>query len=684
MSPIERERVVRQFTANDARHILEGVPDQDYRAMGLPSRVRLENAILLVMPVCPPCIRPPSSGSLNTNLRGQDDVTQMLQGINRRAAAVRESVAASAWDRDADQDMTPALAEAVERLQVDICSYFSRNGASIGRFRSGRGSTVTIKERLSHKEGRMRGNLMGKRVNFSARTVISPDPLLSVEEVGVPISIATSMTVPEVVAAHNVAALQRRVAVGFGELGGAQCIITPRRGVVELSCLKGREAPTLSVGDVVERYLVDGDVAVFNRQPSLHAHSMSGHSIRIMPGSTFRMNLAPTSAFNADFDGDEMNLHAVQSIPARNEVRCLMRARCHLIGAKANKPVMGAVQDALIGAYLMSDPTTRLTKSEVGACLYRVHHPPGGAIRIPPPLGGVSVEGRALWTGPQVVSCLLPADMTMRRGSLRIEQGQLVQGRLDKAALGTSHGGIVQTIASDYGSTRAIHFLSDLQRLVCQFITARGFSVGIKDCMLNDSGDAKVTKKIEQAVEHLEAIRRATEQCEGSISSDEIERGVSRVLGRVLLQTGAVVESETLETNRIRLMGAAGSKGNKINVSQIMGAVGQNTVGGRRIDSTRIPYYRAISDTPTIDRGGFVANSYANGLTPLECFHHAMGGREGLVDTAVKVRRRRPRRRRERRGRSTRLSDPPPLVSPTHRRRLLGTSSGGLSKQLRI
>ena len=636
MEADELQMARRPFTAITA-HILKSIPDTDCRLMGIcPQNTRPENAILLVMPVCPPVTRP-STAAVSTHLRGQDDVTQMLQSINKRAHAVREACAKHNWywDRDVDMPMPEEVADAAFKLQTDISIYYDQSHSTV-RYASSR-HTATIKERLSHKEGRLRGNLMGKRTNFSARTVISPDPFIDVEEVGVPISIATSMTVAERVNAHNMARLHKAVSIGAHKLGGAQSVITPK-GIFQLSTDGARPAPRLQKDDIVERYIRNGDRALFNRQPSLHSHSMSAHVIRVMHGSTFRLNLAPTSAYNADFDGDEMNLHVPQSVSAHSEMQGLMLARRHLVGAKANKPVMGVVQDSLLGAHLLTAADTRLSRSEVGSILYRVHHPLPGKL-LPPDPDGVA-DGEPYWNGTSVFSCLLPADFYLRRGGLHIERGCVISGQMDKSTLGMAHGGVLQTMVQDYGSDVAINFLSDVQRVAIQYITLRGFGVGISDCVLSSQGDQLVRKRIDDAIEHIEAISRAVDACPDVLTSREIENGMSRVLGQVLLQTGGIVEQDIDPSNRIRQMGKAGSKGNAVNLSQILGAVGQNTVGGARIglgDTCRLSCHGDGPEWSTIGKHGFVANSYMLGLTPVECFHHARGGREGLVDTAVKT-----------------------------------------------
>jgi len=154
---------------------------------------------------------------------------------------------------------------------------------------------------------------MGKRVDFSARSVVSPDPNLYLDELGVPKSIAVNLTFPETVTPLNIERLKQLVVNGPTEWPGAKHIIRNDGKAFDLRYTQNREDIQLDYGYVVERHIVNGDYVIFNRQPSLHRMSMMGHRIRILPYSTFRLNLSVTTPYNADFDGDEMNMHVPQT-----------------------------------------------------------------------------------------------------------------------------------------------------------------------------------------------------------------------------------------------------------------------------------------------------------------------------------------------------------------------------------
>ena len=202
---------------------------------------------------------------------------------------------------------------------------------------------------------------MGKRVDFSSRTVITPDPSLEVDELGVPEEIAKTLTFPEEVTEFNIDQLKSLISNGPHKWPGAKYIVRPDGRYIDLSCLAIRSDAQIEPGYVVERHIRDGDFVVFNRQPSLHKMSIMGHRIQILPHQTFRMNLSVTSPYNADFDGDEMNMHIPQSYEATAEVREIMHVPKQILNPQSHKPIMGIVQDSLLGCMLFTSRDTFIT-----------------------------------------------------------------------------------------------------------------------------------------------------------------------------------------------------------------------------------------------------------------------------------------------------------------------------------
>ena len=406
----------------------------------------------------------------------------------------------------------------------------------------------------------------------------------------------------------------------------------------------------------------DDDIVIFNRQPSLHKVccfnsvflffflfigcvcisqvGMMGHRVKLMRGNTFRMNLCCANPYNADFDSDELNLHVPQSPMAIADVATLMMVPRQIISPQANRPVMGIVQDTLLGAHLFTDGDIfidRMMACHIIAFLkYSKHRLCAPCIKKP-------VE---LWSGKQLISLLLPSGLNMGRyivddtmaHKVVVRHGQLLIGRLSKATLGTSAGGFVDVLFRQYGSTVTIRWMSDIQRIVNSWLSLQGFSVGIDDCVLPPSGELRVRERIETAMKFAGDLLKE-QKAEGVKEQQVLEGTIVRILSKVLMQTGGIVDEELGSNNSIRKMVTAGSKGNPINLSQICGCVGQQSVEGHRIFAEKGG--RTLScftkDDMSLTGQGFVENSYVLGLHPHEYFFHAMGGREGLVDTAVKT-----------------------------------------------
>jgi DNA-directed RNA polymerase II subunit RPB1 len=270
------------------------------------------------------------------------------------------------------------LQDLADLLQYHVATQMDNEISGLPRSQQRGGKPIkSIRQRLVGKAGRIRGNLMGKRVDFSARTVrpihshippvfasqlnslcawqvITGDPNLAVDQVGVPQTIAKNLTFPETVTRWNIDKMRKLVANGPNTHPGAKLIIRSDGKEVDLRFVKKTSDQHLEIGYKVERHMVDDDVVLFNRQPSLHKMSIMGHKAKILPWSTFRLNLSCTSPYNADFDGDEMNMHLCQSVQSRAETLELMMVPRQIVSPQGNKPVIGIVQDTLLGCSKVS------------------------------------------------------------------------------------------------------------------------------------------------------------------------------------------------------------------------------------------------------------------------------------------------------------------------------------------
>ncbi|GFY88058.1 RNA polymerase II large subunit [Actinidia rufa] len=588
--PVERKQLL---SAKMVLDVLKRISDEDCKLLGLdPNYARPDWMILQVLPIPPPPVRPVVM--MDTSSKSEDDLTHQLAMIIRHNENLRRQEKNGAPDH--------VISEFSQLLQFHIATYFDNElpGQPRATHRSGR-PIKSICSRLKSKEGRVRGNLMGKRVDFSARTVITPDPNINIDELGVPWSIASNLTYPETVTPYNIEWLKKLVEYGPhpppGKTG-AKHIIRDDGQRLDLRYLKKSSDHHLELG--YKAMLSDTwsmeIFVLFNRQPSLHKMSIMGHKIKIMPHSTFRLNLSVTTPYNADFDGDEMNMHVPQSFETRAEAMELMMVPKCIVSPQANKPVMGIVQDTLLGCRKITKRDTFIEKDLFMNILMWWEDFDG---KIPAP---AILKPRPLWTGKQVFNLIIPKQINLIRYSawheetekavitpgdtrVLIEKGELLSGTLCKKTLGPYGGSLIHVIWEEVGPDAARKIFGP-HAVACQLLA-------IAEWELNMARD----------------------------------------------NAGSSAQKSLSERNNLKAMVTAGSKGSFINISQMIACVGQQNVEGKRIPfgfrGRTLPHFTQDDYGP--ESRGFVENSYLRGLTPQEFFFHAMGGREGLIDTAVKT-----------------------------------------------
>ncbi|RMZ76078.1 hypothetical protein DV737_g4960, partial [Chaetothyriales sp. CBS 132003] len=630
---------------SDALNVFKLISDEDLEKMGISiDYAHPEWMILTALPVPPPPVRPSISvdGS-GQGQRGEDDLTFKLGDIIRANQAVMRC----------EVDGTPdhIKHDLMDLLQYHIATYMDNDIAGLDRAQHKSGRPIkSIRARLKGKEGRLRQNLMGKRVDFSARTVITGDPNLSLDEVGVPRSIARTLTYPVKVTEWNRDKLGELVRNGTENWPGARYVIRDDGEKINLSRSKGDF--TLQVGWTVERHLQDGDIILFNRQPSLHKESMMAHRVKVMPYSTFRLNLSVTSPYNADFDGDEMNLHVPQSEESKSELRNLCLVPLNIVSPQGNKPLMGIIQDSLCGIYKITRRDVFLTRDEVMNMMMWV---PDWDGVIPTP---AIIKPRPRWTGKQMISMILPPSLNMERieskekdawlpfkddGAL-ILGGELMFGLLSKKYVGSASGGVVHITCNEFGPDVALTFFNGAQRVVNYWLLHHGFSIGIGDTV----PDLETVDKIQAAVDtqkdivaqiSKKAYDNELEPAPGMTVRQTFESKVMAALNKARDTAGNDTQDSLKDLNDAVQMARSGSKGTTINIAQMTALVGQQAVEGKRIPFgfkyRTLPHF--AKDDYSAPSRGFVENSYLRGLTPNEFFFHAMAGREGLIDTAVKT-----------------------------------------------
>ncbi|NPA96830.1 MAG: DNA-directed RNA polymerase subunit A' [Crenarchaeota archaeon] len=647
----EEKREMIRLSPIDIRRRFENIPDEDLELVGFdPRDSRPEWMIMTVLPVPPTTIRP--SILVETGIRSEDDLTHKLVDIIRVNERLREHIAAGAPQI--------IIEDLWELLQYHVTTYLDNEvpGIPPAKHRSGR-PLKTLAQRLKGKEGRFRGNLSGKRVDFSARTVISPDPYLSINEVGVPLDIAKILTVPERVTPWNIDELRKYVLNGPFKWPGANYVIKPDGRRIDLRYVRDRKtiAETLAPGWIVERHLKDGDIVLFNRQPSLHRMSMMGHIVRVLPGKTFRLHLSVCPPYNADFDGDEMNLHVPQTEEARAEARELTLVQNHILTPRYGGMIIGAIQDYISGAYILTSKATLLTREDVIDLLAAAKY----VGPIPEP---AILSPREFWTGKQVISMFLPDDFNyhgranISAGHLKcddiecfwdsyvvVRKGKLLLGVLDKKSIGAEQcENLLHWLTKEYGVEYAKEFMDHLFRMFIRVLEKRGFTMRLDDVAIPEEAKREIENILKEA---FEKVRELVQQyVEGKLEllpartpEETLEIKILEVLAEARDRAGEAAAKYLDPFNYAFVMARTGARGNILNLTQMAAALGQMTVRGERIwrgyMGRPLPHFEK-DDLGPLARG-FVVNSFYSGLSPTEMFFHAAGGREGLVDTAVRT-----------------------------------------------
>ena len=645
------EEGAQRLTQSMIRERLERIPNEDLEMLGFnPTTARPEWMILQVLPVPPVYVRP--SITLESGIRSEDDLTHKLVDIIRINQRLRENMEAGA--------PTLIIQDLSELLQYHVTTYFNNEASGIppARHRSGR-ALKTISQRLKGKEGRFRSNLSGKRVDFSARTVISPDPNIDINEVGVPLDIAMRLTIPEKITVWNIEEMRKLIINGPETFPGALYVVRPdgKRVRLEFVVERDKVAESLETGFIVERHLNNGDIAIFNRQPSLHRMSIMAHYVRVLPHKTFRLHLCVCPPYNADFDGDEMNLHVPQGEEAQTEARLLMQVQDQILSPRFGGPIIGAIRDFITASYLFTIKSNVLTKEEVCRLLVAS----GFEGPLPEPF---IKEPKPLWNGKQIFSLFLPKDLnyvlksTICRNCTTclgekcpsdayvvVKDGVLKCGIIDRRSIGAEQSeSLLHRIIKDYGSQAGRTFLNNICQFLKVFISMRGFTYSYDELELSEAAKKKIKRImgiIEKRVEKLiEDYRDGTlPRLPGQTLNESFEIYVMNELAEARDKAGKVADEDFELGNGGIIMTRTGARGSNLNIGQMAASVGQQSVRGKRI--MRGYVNRALSHfkegDPTPKARGFVYASYQTGLDPIEYFFHAMGGREGLVDTAVRT-----------------------------------------------
>lgn len=615
------------------REKFEKITNEDLKLLGL--KIRPEWMILSCIPVLPIIARP--SITLESADRSEDDLTHKLVDILRINQRLEENINSGAPQL--------IIEDLWDLLQYHVATYFDNGitGIPPARHRSGR-PLKTIAQRLKGKEGRFRNNLSGKRVNFSARTVIGPDPNIGINEVAIPQLIAQELTIPEEVNERNIKMLKKLILNGPNKHPGAHNVITSygRKRIMEEN--KKEIAKNLAEGDIVERTIMDKDLVIFNRQPSLHRISMMCHEVKVLPYKTLRLNTAVCAPYNADFDGDEMNLHVPQSEEAIAEGETLMKVQECIISPRFGKPIIGGRHDHVTGTYLLTKKESEFNRAETLEFVQNLFDLP---------------EKKKKFSGKEIFSLLLPKDFSIEyKGKLckkhdkckkekceeeayvLIKNGNLISGIIDSEGMS---GILLNELFVRYGSDVTREFIDKSTKLAIRVLMRYGFTIGIDEEDLSKEAKNKIKKIIDyrekNVNEIIEEFRKGRlRPIPGKSQEESLEDYIMLELSKARSESGKIAEKFVGKNSSV-IMAKTGARGSLLNLTQMAASVGQQAVRGKRIK--RGYFSRTLSHFKkgdvSAEANGFVVSNFKEGLSLTEYFFHAMGGRESLVDTAIRT-----------------------------------------------
>jgi len=377
--------------------------------------------------------------------------------------------------------------------------------------------------------------------------------------------------------------------------------------------------------------------------------SIMAHYVRVLPGKTFRLHPSVCPPYNADFDGDEMNLHVPQSEEARSEAILLMRVQDQLISPRFGGPIIGGLRDFITGAYLLTKDGTTLSSQEF-ANLAMLGSYTG---KLPEP----DNKKENIYTGKQLFSLFLPDDfnyvMTSKwskgtKGAQKdvvIKNGQLISGVIDKSSIGAEEPeSVLHRIAKDYGNEKAKIFLNSELIIIKQFITHYGFSYGYGDLEVPEKDREGIIEDTQKTYDEIHDLisqekKGTLKAIRGMTSKETLEAYIMSNLGKLRDRAASAANLSLDDDNAGKIMATTGARGSALNVGQMAGALGQQARRGNRLNkgynNRVLTHFEEHENDP--DAHGFVKSNYRDGLSTLEFFFHAMGGREGLVDTAVRT-----------------------------------------------
>ncbi|EDW32058.1 GL11448 [Drosophila persimilis] len=566
-------------------------------------------------------------------------------------------------------------------------------------------SAEGLKQVLEKKDGLIRKHMMGKRVNYAARTVITPDPNIDVDEIGIPDIFARKLSYPIPVTEWNVTDLRKMVMNGPDVHPGANYIqdsngfttyIPADNAAKRASMAKLLLSNPKDGVKIVHRHVLNGDCLLLNRQPSLHKPSIMAHKARILRGEkTFRLHYSNCKAYNADFDGDEMNAHYPQSEVARAEAYNLVNVASNYLVPKDGTPLGGLIQDHVISGVKLSIRGRFFNREDYQQLVFQGLSNLKGDVKLLPP---ALIKPAVLWSGKQVLSTIIinlipdgyelinldsfakiggknwnvarprpalhgsnPQEHELSESQVQIRRGELLVGVLDKQQYGATTFGLIHCMYELYGGDVSTRLLTAFTKVFTFFLQLEGFTLGVKDILVTGEADRKRRQIIQECrdvgnsavaaaleLDDVPPHDELAEQMEEAYVKDPKFRvlldrkykslldGFTNDINKTCLPGGLITK---FPSNNLQLMVLSGAKGSMVNTMQISCLLGQIELEGKRpplmISGKSLPSFTSFETSPK--SGGFIDGRFMTGIQPQDFFFHCMAGREGLIDTAVKT-----------------------------------------------
>jgi DNA-directed RNA polymerase II subunit RPB1 len=611
-------------------HILKNISDDDCRIIGLdPDRSRPEDMIHKIFPVPPIQMRPSAKGDFGSG-SSEDDLTHKLADIVKANLRIIKN-------KEGNNEMNTVIqTDHANLLQLHVALYIDNDSMALKSDIKSK-PFKDLSSRLKGKTGRVRGNLMGKRGDFTARTVITSDPTIAIYELGTPVKIAMNLTFPDVVTPYNIEKLTQLIKNGRDVYPGANNVFLTSRAtlgkrVLPIDLRYRKESIELHYGDIVERHLIDGDIVLLNRQPTLHKQSMMGHRIKVINNPhfmTFRMNVAVTTPYNADFDGDEMNIFLPQTLQTQIELEELACVEKQLITPTTSSTVFGIVQDGLLGSYNLTDPTVRIDwRTAMNIMSYTTLE------------DFSTIKKNKDYTGSELYSLIIPPNINLINSSLTIKNGQLLEGRLSKSILGAKKkNNLVQLIWDAYGVNETQKFIDNTQRLINNFNLWHGFSVGSGDLEIPKAVFDDIDKLFETTEIKVDHIITEMENNPDIMTENLYELKLFSESNIVRENVSKLIMDNYDKKNGFNIMALSGSKGDETNTAQMIGCLGMQAFEGKLIPKKynfRTSAYFHQHDDRTTSRG-LIRRSFTKGLEFPDYVFHTMVARIGTIDQAIKT-----------------------------------------------